>query len=156
MVTEASVAESAADQLAGGMQPEGFEVVTLRSTQPDGTVLEWCVWHADTSAQRARGLMEVTDLGGPIGMAFTYDQLSSGSYYMYRTPMPLSIAWFGPDGQFVGTSDMAPCTETDSGDCARYAPDAEFTLAVEVPVGELAMHGLTARSTAQVVDSPCP
>ena len=132
-----------------GVIPEGFTTATLTVTKPDGEVCEWCVWLADSSAERARGLMGVTDLGVPVGMAFAYDSPSEGSFYMYRTVTPLSIAWFR-DGDFVGATNMAPCTEDDGSDCARYSPGTAYTLAVEVPQGELVDYGLIPGSTAEV------
>jgi uncharacterized membrane protein (UPF0127 family) len=136
-------------------QPQEFETATLTSTQADGSVREWCVWHADTSERRSRGLMEVTDLREPIGMAFSYRRPTNGTFYMYRTPLPLSIAWFGPDGEFVGATNMVPCSESDPEDCARYSPGVEYTLAVEVPQGELLTYGLIPGSTAEIVPEPC-
>jgi uncharacterized membrane protein (UPF0127 family) len=138
------------------VQPDGFEVVTLRSTQPDGTVSEWCVWHADTRDQRAQGLQEVTDLGEPVGMAFSYDEPVNNTYHMHNTRMALSIAWFGRSGLLVGATDMVPCEEDDRSDCPRYAPGEEYVLAVEVPRGELDRYGLITGSTAELLDQPCP
>jgi uncharacterized membrane protein (UPF0127 family) len=137
-------------------RPVGFEVATLRSTQPDGSILEWCVWHADTSDQRSQGLQKVSDLGEPIGMAFTYDTPVGSSYHMYNTEMPLSIAWFGEDNGFVGATDMVPCEEDDISNCARYSPGAGYALAVEVASGDLPTYGLVPGSAAELLDQPCP
>ena len=136
---------------ATGVVPEGFSAVTLRVTAPDGTVCEPCVWLADDAEERGRGLMGVTDLAGAVGMAFAYDRPSSGGFYMYRTVMPLSIAWFGPDGRFAVEADMAPCTSSDQAACPRYRPGVRYTLAVEVPQGRLAEHGLVPGATAELL-----
>ena len=50
-----------------GRQPEGFTTIQALITETDGEVCEVCLWLADDSAERGRGLMGVTDLG----VAFT-------------------------------------------------------------------------------------
>ncbi len=95
-----------------GVQPEGFTTVTARLTEVDGEVCEVCVWLADTPEERGRGLMGVTDLGDAAGMVFKFDEPIVGSFYMFQTPTPLSIAWFAPGGDHVGSADMAPCLDT--------------------------------------------
>jgi len=120
----------------GGVRPDGFALVAATVTASDGTVCELCLWSAQTAAQRGRGLMGVTDLGRADGMAFLYDTPSSGEFYMLGTPMPLSIAFFAPDGTFISSTDMEPCAGPAI-DCPRYSADAPFTVAVEVPAGGL-------------------
>jgi uncharacterized membrane protein (UPF0127 family) len=116
----------------GGQQPEGFTTVTARITEVDGEVCEVCVWLADSADERGRGLMGVTDLGDAVGMVFRFDEPSVGSFYMFQTPTPLSIAWFAPTGDHVGSADMAPCLDTPAGECPLYSPGAEYDLALEV------------------------
>ncbi len=65
--------------------------------------------------ERGRGLMGVTDLGDAAGMVFEFDEPIVGSFYMFQTPTPLSIAWFAPGGDHVGSADMAPCLDTRRG-----------------------------------------
>ena len=148
-----TTAETAAaePEVVAGVQPEGFTTATLRVTKPDGDTCDVCVWLATTSEERGRGLMDVTDLGAPAGMAFSYSSVSSNNFVMFQTPMPLSIAWFAANGTFVSATDMEPCLDQPSASCARYSPDAEYTLAVEVPQGDLALHGLVPGSLAELV-----
>ena len=87
--------------------------------------------------------MGVTDLGGADGMVFLYDQPSTGPFWMFGTPMPLSIAFFAADGSFVSATDMAPCLDRQPADCLRYAPAGPFTAAIEVPAGGLDERGIT-------------
>lgn len=131
--------------------PEGFDSVTVRITDAAGEVCEICTWLADDLPTRAQGLMGVTDLGGRAGMAFAYSEPSTTSFFMFSTPTPLSIAWFGADGRFVGETDMEPCLTADSSDCPRYAPESPFVLAIEVPRGGLDDLGIGPGSTAEVV-----
>jgi uncharacterized membrane protein (UPF0127 family) len=133
-------------------QPEGFTTVRALITEPDGAVCEVCLWLADDPAERGRGLMGVTDLGDAVGMAFRFDEPTTGSFYMYQTPSPLSIAWFSPDGVHVGSADMDPCLETPAGECPLYSPGAEYDLAIEVFEGGLAPLGLVEGSSVELIE----
>jgi uncharacterized membrane protein (UPF0127 family) len=121
----------------------GFGEIGIRIVPAGGTPLtptEECALLAATEEQRARGLMEVTDLEGYPGMVFRYTADSTGAYYMRNTPMPLSIAWFAADGSFVSSADMAPCD--DRTDCPTYGAAAPYRYALEVPQGQLAALGI--------------
>lgn len=132
-------------------QPEGFTTIRALITEPDGEVCEVCLWLADDPTERGRGLMGVTDLGDAAGMAFRFDEATSGSFYMFQTPSPLSIAWFAPDGTHVGSADMEPCLDTPAGDCPLYSPGAEYDLAIEVFDGGLESLGLVAGSSVELI-----
>lgn len=134
-----------------GAQPEGFTTVTVRITEPDGEICEVCMWLADDADERGRGLMGVTDLGEPVGMAFVFPQPVEGAFYMFSTPTPLSIAWFAPDGAFVSASEMEPCLSSDSGECPRFRAAGTYQLAVEVFEGGLDELGIEPGSAAVVL-----
>ncbi len=134
------------------VRPEGFETRQARSTLPDGTICEFCVWLADTADLRSRGLMFVTDLGPAQAMAFRYPDPHTGTFWMKDTVLALSIAFYAPDGGFLSSLDMEPCT-TD--ECPSYRTAADFEIAVEVPQGELAELGLVEGSTFELLDLPC-
>ncbi|MCB1006402.1 MAG: DUF192 domain-containing protein [Acidimicrobiales bacterium] len=102
---------------------------------------ERCLLLAQTPEQRARGLMEVTDLEGYPGMLFAFPQDSSGGFWMRNTPTALSIAYLDASGAIVSTADMAPCEDDPS--CPSYPADGPYRMTVEVPRGELAALGLT-------------
>lgn len=127
---------------ADGRQPEGFTTMTARITDADGEQCDVCLWLADTADERGRGLMGVTDLGDAAGMAFVFEEPLLGSFYMFQTPTPLSIAWFDPDGDIVGTAEMEPCLDTPVGECPLYAPDDEYDLAIEAFAGGLEPLGI--------------
>ncbi|MEM1331851.1 MAG: DUF192 domain-containing protein [Actinomycetota bacterium] len=141
-----------------GVLPESFTTVTVRITDAAGDVCEVCLWLADDGAERSRGLMGVTDLGEPVGMLFRFDQPTSGNFFMFGTPMPLSIAWFGTDGRHVAETDMTPCLVDDASSCERYGPGADYVLAVEMVQDELDVIGIGAGSTLTVLDEheDCP
>ncbi len=150
--TGPSTTDSTTDTTAEpGRQPEGFTTIQARITEPDGEVCEVCLWLADDAAERGRGLMGVTDLGDAVGMAFRFDEPTAGSFYMFQTPTPLSIAWFSPDGSHVGSADMAPCLDTPAGECPLYSPGAEYDLAIEVFEGGLELLGLVDGSRVELI-----
>lgn len=103
---------------------------TLRTAQ--GAVLELCLLSAETPDERARGLMEVTDLEGYDGMLFSFDADSTGSFYMFNTPTPLLISWWGADGGFVSATTMPPCLDRPADQCPTYPAAAPFRHAIEV------------------------
>lgn len=119
---------------------DGFGEVALAVIAPDGTVTGWCVLVAATPDQRARGLMEVTDLGGYTGMVFVYAADNEGGFYMRNTPTPLSIGWFDANGALVSTADMDPCPDADG--CPTYRPDGPYRFALEVPRGDFERLGV--------------
>lgn len=120
-----------------GELPQGFDTGTVRITDAGGESCEVCVWLADTVDERGRGLMGVTDLGGAAGMLFVFDETVAVPFYMYETPMPLSIAWFDTAGAYVGQADMRPCLDLPADDCDRYFPGERYRLALETPEGAL-------------------
>lgn len=145
------------DATGDGVVPVGFGTATLRVTAADGSVCDVCMWLADEAAKRNVGLMGVTDLGAPVGMAFAYESPSAGNFFMFGTPTPLSIAWFAPDGLYLTETDMEPCLDETADDCERYGPGAAYTLAVEMfrdasGAGQLSEIGIGPGSTAQVIE----
>jgi uncharacterized membrane protein (UPF0127 family) len=147
-----SAPDSSDPSEVAGRQPEGFTTIRALITEPDGEVCEVCLWLADDPDERGRGLMGVTDLGDAVGMAFRFDAATAGSFYMFQTPSPLSIAWFAPDGSYVGSADMDPCLDTPAGDCPLYSPGAEYDLAIEVFAGSLEPLGLVEGSSVELID----
>lgn len=135
-----------------GIRPEGFTTTLARITEANGEVCEVCLWLADDSDERSRGLMGVTDLGDAVGMAFRFDEARIGRFYMFQTPTPLSIAWFGPDGGFVGAADMDPCLGTAAGECPLYSPDLAYDVAIEVFEGGLEPLGLGPGSSVELLE----
>jgi len=128
---------------------DGFGEIAVR-VRPAGAGewLAWCLLAALDAPQRARGLMEVTDLQGYDGMAFVYDQDVEGAFWMRNTPTPLSIAWVAADGRVVSIADMAPCGDTS--DCPIYPPGGPYRYAIEVFQGDLPSLGIIEGATVEV------
>ncbi len=135
-----------------GVQPTGVDTTRAVVTAADGTTCELCVWLADTASQRSQGLMFVTDLGVGDAMAFRYPESRTGTFWMKNTPLPLSIAFFAPDGAFMSSFDMEPCTTPS---CPKYRTAEGFLVALEVPQGELAAFGVGPGSSLELLDLPC-
>ncbi|MDQ3176732.1 MAG: DUF192 domain-containing protein [Actinomycetota bacterium] len=129
----------------------GLTTVDVEIVAENGVTTPCCVWLADDPDERSKGLMGVTDLRRAAGMVFVFTEDRFGAFYMYDTPMPLSIAFFDADGAFVSAADMTPCTRDDAGDCPRYRAARPYRTAVEVPVGTLADLGIGPGSRLRVV-----
>ncbi len=130
----------------GGLREVAFRIASLPA-------FERCALLAETAAQRQRGLMERTDLGGYDGMLFVFESDVEGGFWMKDTPMPLSIAWFDSAGRLVSTADMEPCLGRSS--CPSYAPSGPYRYALEVPQGGLAALGVGPGAVLSV-GGPCP
>jgi uncharacterized membrane protein (UPF0127 family) len=129
---------------------EPFDVATLTLRGPDGAATEVPVYVAAEPAQRQRGLMDRDELPAGTGMVFRFPADSSGAFYMYRTRIPLSIAFYDAEGTVVDVLDMEPCPAEDPAACPRYRPDAPYRGALEVNRGFFADVGLTEGWTVEV------
>lgn len=132
--------------------PEGFDAVRATVTAADGTVCELCLWSADDVDRRRRGLMHVTDLGGPDGMAFVYPAPHRGNFWMLNTRLPLSIAFFDADGTYLDSFDMEPCAATP---CPLYPTPDDFLVAIEATRGDLPDLGIGPGSVLELTTLPC-
>ncbi len=97
------------------------------------------VYVADTPAERARGLMGVSDLPDGSGMLFVFEEPSAGGFWMKNTLIPLEIAFLNESGRVLAVLDMQPC-EADP--CEVYTPGVTYTAAVEVEQGWFSELGL--------------
>jgi hypothetical protein len=96
---------------------------------------------AVSDAEWRKGLAGRTSLAAGAGMAFLHGRPVQTAFWMKDTLIPLSIAFWGPDGRIVTILDMAPCR----GDpCRLYRPDHPYVGALEVNRGFFASHGVRA------------
>jgi uncharacterized membrane protein (UPF0127 family) len=134
----------------------GLSELGFRITAPQGTTLDWCALLAATEAAREQGLMDQVDLRGYDAMVFRFDVPVEGRFYMYRTPVPLSVAFFDDDGAYVAERDMTPCPADDPADCPTYAAGAPYLHALEVPRGGLGRLGIGPGARLSFPGGPCP
>jgi len=87
---------------------------------------------ADARAERARGLMDRDQLPPGAGMVFVFPEPTTASFYMFRTRIPLSIAFVDHD-RVVSVAEMTPCPSDNADDCDLYPAGGPYTLAVEAP-----------------------
>lgn len=137
----------------GGFGEIGFRIEGT-TTQNAGAqaAAARCALLAETASQQSQGLMNRTDIGGYDGMLFRFASDTNTSFYMKDTPLPLSIAFFDAAGQFVSTTDMAPCIRQAS--CPTYAAARPYRYALEVPQGALPRLGI-GPGTRLVTTGPC-
>ena len=97
---------------------------------------------AETADQHALGLMERRHLAPDAGMLFLYPnvQPESSAFWMFRTRIPLDIAFIDSDGRIRAIQTMTPCQSTLAQGCADYPAGARYLAALEVNAGFFAGH----------------
>lgn len=119
---------------------------------------------ARTSEQQTMGLMERRSLADTTGMLFLYrsEQPADAGFWMFRTRIPLDIAFMDSLGTIVAIKHMIPCTATLAAGCPTYPPNTPYRAALEVNAGYLAQRSLTIGSrlilsdTTRVVSGNAP
>lgn len=113
-------------------------VLTARDTLP--LVVELAI----KPEQHTLGLMERKHLADTAGMLFLYDstQPDSSAYWMYRTLIPLDIAYIDSAGTIRSIRHMEPCRTMLAQGCPTYAAGAPFRAALEVNAGYFARHSV--------------
>ena len=66
---------------------------------------------AYTGPQQARGLMNITSLPDNEGMLFCYPEEKHLSFWMKKTPLPLSIAFIDADKRITQIEKLTPHDE---------------------------------------------
>lgn len=98
---------------------------------------------AKTPAQRQYGLMERSRLDDDAGMLFVYPEVMppTHSFWMYKTLIPLDIAFISEAGEIRAIQSMAPCPATGTG-CPSYPATVPFTMALEMNLGYFQKHDI--------------
>lgn len=99
---------------------------------------------AVTDEQRAYGLMERSSLPEEAGMIFWYPEMQPDSavFWMFRTRIPLDIAFVDSAGVIQTIRSMPPCASPYPQWCARYPAGAPFRGALEVNQGYFSKQGI--------------
>ena len=121
-----------------------FDSARARLVGPNDTL--WLALQLAVSAeQKSMGLMERRRLADSAGMLFVYDttQPPDAGFWMYRTRIPLDIAFLDSAGVIRAVRSMTPCPTSISQGCPTYAPGVPYRFALEVNAGYFARHGIT-------------
>ncbi|WP_111414035.1 DUF192 domain-containing protein [Billgrantia lactosivorans] len=99
---------------------------------------------ARTPAERRRGLMERDHLDADAGMLFLYEEVQSSraGFWMYRTRIPLDIAFLDAAGRIVALHTMQPCPSRSPYDCPVTVAGAAYHAALEVNAGYFEARGI--------------
>ena len=92
---------------------------------------------ARTSNEKTMGLMERSSLADSAGMLFIYDatQPATAGFWMFRTRIPLDIAFVDSTGVIRAIRNMVPCTTSTAAQCPTYEPGVPYRAALEVAAG---------------------
>ena len=111
---------------------------------------------AATRAQHEVGLAGRAALEPDSGMLFRFQPPRSADegFWMWRTHVPLDIAFIGADGTIHRIVGMDPCTAASQEDCPGYFADSPYSAALEMSRGWFARHGMDVGATARVEPLP--
>ena len=106
--------------------------------------------------QKSMGLMERRRLADDAGMLFVYDstQPPDAGFWMYRTRIPLDIAFADSSGVIRSIRAMVPCPTEVAQGCPSYTPDVPYEYALEVNAGYFARHGIVVGNRLLLTDLP--
>ena len=97
---------------------------------------------ARTLSQQALGLMDRPTLDAQAGMLFVFEEPRSAGFWMWRTLVPLDVAFIGDDGVVRRILTLEPCPGPDSDACPEHRPGVEYSSALEVNAGWFERNGL--------------
>ncbi len=108
----------------------------------DADTISLTVELAETDVQRGYGLMERPELPADAGMLFLYPepQDATRGFWMYRTLIPLDVAFLDVDGRIVNIQTMQPCPSPNPRVCRIYSPGVPFRGGLEMNAGWFAAH----------------
>jgi uncharacterized membrane protein (UPF0127 family) len=108
---------------------------------------------ADSPERRATGLMQRTTLGEREGMLFYFDETTYHSFWMYNTPLPLTIIFLDDRRNVVDIQDMEPCIGKSADQCRSYTARFPARYALEVNRGFAARYRIKAGDRAEVKET---
>ena len=111
---------------------------------------------AASEEQRRLGLMERRRLADDAGMLFVYPetQPDSGGFWMFRTRIPLDIAFIDSLGVIRAIRTMPPCESPVAQGCPSYPAGVPFRAALEVSAGYFNRRGVRVGDRIPVSDLP--
>ncbi|NMT63637.1 DUF192 domain-containing protein [Marinobacter orientalis] len=112
---------------------------------------------AKSPQQRSRGLMEREYLAPDAGMLFVYrdQRRADHGFWMYRTLIPLDIAYLDHDGIIRAIRQMPPCPQAQGRDCPTYPAGVPFYRALEMNHGFFESRGIEEGDRLSLEPSDC-
>lgn len=112
---------------------------------------------ARTPAERSRGLMDRVRLAPHAGMLFIYNdqRRADHGFWMYRTLIPLDIAYLDRDGTIGAIRHMLPCPSDQGRDCPTYEAGVPFYRALEMNSGYFESQGIGVGDRLSLDPSDC-
>jgi uncharacterized membrane protein (UPF0127 family) len=107
---------------------------------------------AASAGARSRGLMDRDSIPAGAGMVFVFPEATTSRFWMYRTRVPLSIAFVNGD-RVVSTAEMQPCRSENSSDCPTYGASGPYNLAIEAAAGHFAEPGVRPGDLVRITGS---
>jgi uncharacterized membrane protein (UPF0127 family) len=97
---------------------------------------------AESPSQQQFGMMTRPSLDPESGMLFVYDsaQAPENGFWMYRTIVPLDIAFLDRGNMILSILSMDPCPSPNPQHCPAYPPRVSYWSALEVNRGWFARH----------------
>ncbi len=130
----------------------GHQEVAQTETAPPSTpiieaeaTIASCTFYlevADTSQERAQGLMGRESLGHDRGMIFIFQSEQTLSFWMRNTLIPLDILFMDKDLTVVNVQTMRPEHETDGDSLPIHSSAAPALYAIEINEGMAAECGI--------------
>jgi uncharacterized membrane protein (UPF0127 family) len=122
-----------------------FDTGTIQIETPADT-FRLVVEIAESAEQKVLGLMERSTLPEASGMLFLYSELqdSASGFWMFRTRIPLDIAYLGQGGHILSILPMEPCSSPYAQSCTTYASGVPYCAALEVNRGFFSRRKITA------------
>jgi uncharacterized membrane protein (UPF0127 family) len=118
---------SASTEPSAAVTPRGIDLATITVIPAVGEARKLHMWVADTPTEHGLGLTGITDLGGGEGMLFIFEDVGIRPFYMWQTPMPLSVAFFDDGGQFVDSADWRRASNRPSPTASATRPTSRFS-----------------------------
>lgn len=87
--------------------------------------------------ERRYGLMERKSLPENAGMLFVYpaERGADAGFWMYRTRIPLDIAWLDGNGFILAMDTMLPCETEVARNCPSWSPGVPHRHVLEMNAG---------------------
>lgn len=123
----------------------------------DSQALPITIEVARKPAERSRGLMGRTELAQNAGMLFVYNsqRRADHGFWMYRTLIPLDIAYLDRDGTIDAIRHMEPCPSEQGRDCPTYQAGVPFYRALEMNLGYFEKQGISVGDRLSMDPSDC-